>query len=139
MKKNEPVSQIMSKELVTVHHGEPFSAVRKKAQEHGVHHIPVVNGRELVGMISWTDIMRVSFADAFHQDPRAVDATLDHTFKLEDIMCKDPVSLQMTASIRDAAEILSNSDFHCLPVCNGKELVGLVTTTDMIRYLREQM
>lgn len=139
MKKNEPISQIMSKDLVTVHHGDPFSAVRKKAQEHGVHHIPVVCGKDLVGMISWTDIMRVSFGDAFNQDARSVDATLDHMFKLEDIMCKDPVSVQVTSSVRDAAEILSKSTFHSLPVCNGKELVGLVTTTDLIRYLRSQM
>jgi CBS domain-containing protein len=126
MKRNEPISKIMSTNLVTVHHGDPFSKVRKLAQEHGVHHIPVVNGHELVGMISWTDIMRT------------VDAALDHTMKLEDIMRKDPVSMQSSSTIREAAEILTKGDFHSLPICEGKNLVGLVTTTDLIRYLHDQ-
>lgn len=138
MKRNEPISKIMSTNLVTVHHGDPFSKVRKLAQEHGVHHIPVVNGHELVGMISWTDIMRVSFGDPFGQDPRTVDAALDHTMKLEDIMRKDPVSMQSSSTIREAAEILTKGDFHSLPICEGKNLVGLVTTTDLIRYLHDQ-
>ena len=138
MKRNEPVSKIMSTKLVTVHHGDPFSKVRKLAQDHGVHHIPVVNGKELVGMISWTDIMRVSFGDTFSQDQRTVDATLDHTLRIEDIMKKEPVSMQATSTIREASEILTKSDFHSLPICEGKDLVGLVTTTDLIRYLRDQ-
>ena len=65
MKRNEPVSKIMSTELVTVHHGDPISKARKLIHEHGVHHIPVVSGREIVGIISLSDILRVSFGDAF--------------------------------------------------------------------------
>ena len=33
-------------------------------------------GKQLVGIVSWTDILRVSFGDAFHTDERTVDATL---------------------------------------------------------------
>lgn len=138
MKRNEPVSKIMSTQVASVHHGDPISKVRQLVRERGVHHIPVVSGDQLVGMIAFSDILRVSFGDAFQTDERTVDATLDHTLKLEDIMAKKPVSLQDSATIREAAEILARGDFHSIPIVNGTKLVGIVTSTDLIQYLLEQ-
>ena len=140
MKRNEPVSRIMSTELLTVHHGDPISKARKLIHEHGVHHIPVVSGREIVGIISLSDILRVSFGDAFGADERAVDATLDHTMKLEQIMKPAPLTLKKIASIRDAAEVLAKGEFHSVPIVDldGKTLLGMVTSTDLIRYLLDQ-
>jgi CBS-domain-containing membrane protein len=100
-----------------------------------VHHIPVVNGDQLIGIISWSDILRVSFGDAFHTDERTVDATLDHTLTLEQVMQKDPVTLAETGTVREAAGILASNSFHALPIVSGSKLVGIVTTTDLIKYL----
>jgi len=139
MKRHEAISKIMSTNLVTVHHGDPVSKVRQLAAEHGVHHIPVINGDQLVGIISWSDILRVSFGDAFDADQRAVDATLDHTFTIEQLMRKNPTTLNDTATVRDVAEILALGEFHSVPVVHGTKLVGIVTSTDLIKYLLEQM
>ena len=65
MRKNEPVKKLMSTSLITIHHGEPISRVRKIMLENGIHHLPVVSGDVLHGVISWSDILRVSFGDAF--------------------------------------------------------------------------
>ena len=138
MKRNEPVSKIMSTHLVTVHHGDPVSKVRQLIREHGVHHVPVVSGQTLVGIISYSDVLRVSFGDAFKADERAVDATLDHTMKLEDLMQKEPTVVREDSPIREAAKILAQGNFHALPVVSdNKKLVGMVTSTDLIRYLVE--
>jgi CBS domain-containing protein len=138
MKRNEPVTKIMSTNLVTVHHGDPISKVRKLIQEFGLHHIPVVSGDQLVGIISNSDILRVSFGDTFSTDQRAVDATLDHTFTVEGLMNANVVSLTEHSTIREAADILGQGKFHSLPVLNGGKIVGMVTSTDLIRYLAEQ-
>ncbi len=139
MKRNEPVSKIMTTKLITVHHGEPISKVRELVRTHGIHHLPVVSGQRLVGMISNADILRVSFGDVFHTDERAVDATLDHTMTIEQLMTKDPVSVRENTPIREAAAILVKGSFHSLPVVSDdQKLVGLVTSTDLIRYLLEQ-
>ena len=138
MKRHDPISHLMTRSVITVHHGDPISKVRALVREHSVHHFPVVQGDQLVGIITWSDILRVSFGDAFGTDERAVDATLDHTLTLEQVMKKDPVTLPETASVREAAEILATSDFHSLPIVNGGKLVGMVTTTDLLRYLLDQ-
>ena len=143
MKQNVPVSKIMSTDPVTVHHGDPISKIRKVFVESGVHHLPVVSGEELVGILSWTDMMRISFGDAFGNKDAfegnqvAEDAVLDHTHKLEDVMQSEPTTIASDAPIRHAAEKLGEVEFHALPVVEGKKLVGIVTTQDLIRYLRD--
>ncbi len=125
--------------LVTVHHGDPVSKVRQLLREYDIEHIPVVSGQKLVGIISNSDILRVSFGETFQTDERTVDATLDHTFTIEQLMKKDPVAVRETASIREAAQALVEGSFHSLPVVSdGRKLVGLITSTDLIRYLLEQ-
>jgi CBS domain-containing protein len=53
-------------------------------------------------------------------------------------MVSKPVAVQHDATIREVAEILSTKEFHALPVVDGSKLVGIVTTTDLIKYLLEQ-
>ena len=137
MRKNEPVTQIMTPDPLTVHHGDPISKVRGIFAEHVLHHLPVVNGEDLVGIISWTDVMRVSFGDAFGKDAAALDATLDHTHAIEDIMNADPVTISQDGSIREAADILARGRFHAVPVVDGKKLKGIVSSSDLIRFLRD--
>lgn len=128
----------MSTELVTVHHGDPISKVRRLMQTTGIHHIPVVSGESLVGIISWSDILNLSFGQAFGADERAVDAVLDHSVTLEQAMKKDPVTLPHDGYVRQAAEILAEGGFHSLPVVSDGKLVGIVTSTDLIKYLLSQ-
>jgi CBS domain-containing protein len=135
MRKNVAITHIMTEDPVTTHEGESISQIRKIFQENDIHHLPVVRGKELVGIISWTDLMRVSFGDAFGQSEESVDMTLDYTITIEELMQKNPRTLTKDHSVRDAAVALSGADFHALPVVSGNELVGIVTTKDLIRFL----
>jgi CBS domain-containing protein len=137
MKKNEPVTKIMSRQLTTVHEGDPVSKVRKFFEVAGVHHLPVVSGERLIGIISWSDILRISFGEYGNQDGRGLDSLLDHTYSLLDIMSSNPTTIASSGTVREAARILGSSSFHSLPVVEGDKLVGLVTSTDLINYLAE--
>ncbi len=138
MKKNEPITQIMSSALQTVHDGEPVSRLRKIFEEGSIHHIPVVSGGKLVGMVTWSDFMRISFGEFGNQDAKGLDEILDHTYKIHDVMTKNCTTIPKSATVRDAARLLVSHNFHALPVVDGEELVGLVTSTDLIRFLAEQ-
>ena len=138
MKKNESVSKIMTKELITIHDGEPVSKLRKIFEQDSIHHIPVVSGEKLIGIVSWNDFMRVSFGEFGNQNVNGLDAILDHTYKIHDVMHSEPTTMPSDGTIRDAARVLGSSDFHSLPVVEGEKLVGLVTSTDLINYLADQ-
>jgi CBS domain-containing protein len=138
MKRNEPLSSVMTKELTTVNVTNKLSEVRKLLSEQGIHHVPVVSGTKLVGLISATDMVRLSFS-AYGADARAVDAMLDHEFSVEKVMSTELTTLKNSQKVRDAAQVLSSGSFHSVPVVDDENnLVGIVTSTDLIRYLADQ-
>lgn len=136
-KHHELVTQIMTKTPTTIHLKTPISKVGQLFSDGKFHHLPVVSGKELIGIVSYFDLIRVSFEQSFGvTDERAVYAVLDHILDVEAIMTKNPVCIQSTATVHDAAEKLSTGEFHSLPVVNDEhELVGIITTTDLINYL----
>lgn len=138
MRKNDPVSHVMTKDVVTLDLSDPISKARRLFEESGIHHLPVVSGEELVGLLTWTDFLRISFGEFGNQDARSLDAMLDHTYQLQDVMISSLVTMPTTGTVRDAAQTLSTQGFHSVPVMDGKKLAGLVTSTDLIRYLVEQ-
>jgi CBS domain-containing protein len=137
IKQNEPITHIMTKHVITINTKTPLSDVAKIFSQNNFHHLPVVSGKELIGMLSYLDLMRVSFEDSFGvTDKQAVYDVLDHTLTVEAVMTKDPVVVREKDSIKRAAELLSSGDFHSLPVVNDEhELVGIVTSADMIKFL----
>ena len=136
MKQNEPVSKIMARDPITVHEKQKLSDVRKLITEHGVHHVPVVSGKKLIGLISATDLLRVGYGDISKIDPRAFDTALD-TMTIRETMVEDIATVQHNDPIKQAADILATGRFHSLPVLEGEDLVGVVTSTDLIKFLRE--
>ncbi len=138
MRRNEPITHIMSKNPVSVQVGQKLSDVRKLMAEHLFHHVPVVDGTKLVGLFSASDLVRLSFG-AGATDSASLDAVMDHTWNLADVMHKNPNSLSDGDTVRHAAELLVSGSFHSVPIVNGDgDLVGMVTSTDLIRYLLEQ-
>lgn len=137
MKKNQKIDQILTRKIVTVHVGQNVSDVRKIFAKHGFHHVPVVSGKKLIGIVSASDILGISI-EGVGSDERSMDAYLDHQFSIEGLMKKDLKTLSTRSTIADAAAVLSDGNIHAVPVVDENDgLVGLVTSTDLIRFLRD--
>jgi CBS domain-containing protein len=134
---SKPITDIMTRDVQTVHTGQRLSDVRRLIVDLPIHQVPVVDDGRLVGMISTNDMVRVTF-EAFGRDDRSLDMILDSTYTVDEIMNRELITIEHTATIRDAARVLSTGSFHCLPIVSeGQHLEGLITSTDLIRYLAE--
>ncbi len=138
MKKNVPVSEIMTKNVIKLNLSDELTKAEALFRKHKIRHIPVVSDYKIVGMLSYTDLLRVSYADAVEDDADNVDSIVFNMFTLKQVMVKEVVIITPTTTIMETAEILSKREFHALPVCEGENLVGIVTTTDLIKYLLKQ-
>lgn len=138
MKKRMPITMIMTKDLVTLNHNDDLTTAEALFKRHKIRHIPVVKQKEIIGMLSYTDLMRISFADAVGEEESDVDTMVYNMFTIEQVMAKKLVKVSPYATIKEVAEILSRNEFHALPVEDNNELVGIVTTTDLINYLLDQ-
>ncbi|MEX6687430.1 CBS domain-containing protein [Danxiaibacter flavus] len=137
MKKRTPVSSIMTSKMVTVNTNDDLRKVSDLMKKHHIRHIPVVSGDKLAGVISQTDVMRLSFGNLFDGQTEADEAIFD-MLKIEQVMVHHPKTVSPNDTIRDVATYLAQAEFHALPVVDDNKLVGIVTTTDVIKYLIDQ-
>ena len=138
MIRKAPVTTIMTQHVITLNKKDSLETAEKLFKKHRIRHIPVVSGNAIIGMLSYTDLLRISFADSAFEDDDYIDSIVYNMFTIEQVMVKKIVSVSPSNSIKEVAEILSNSEFHALPVVDKNVLVGIVTTTDLIKYLLKQ-
>lgn len=137
MKKRVPVSTIMTRNLVTADINDSLKHVNTLLKENKIRHVPVVSGSKLVGIISKSDIMRLSFGDIFEGQDE-VDETVFDLLKLEQVMVSNPSVITENETIQEVAEKFTKVEFHALPVVKEGQIVGIVSTTDLVKYLLEQ-
>ncbi len=137
MKKRTPVSTIMTENVVTLNNSDNLSTAEKLFKKHHIRHIPVISGNELKGMLSYTDLLRISFADEIEEESD-IETIVYNMFTIEQVMAKMLITVSSTTTIQKVAEILAKNEFHALPVVDNETLVGIVTTTDLIKYLLDQ-
>ena len=68
MKKRAPISDIMTKKVITLNHTDDLETAERIFKSKKIRHIPVVSGEKIIGMLSYTDLLRISFADAVDED-----------------------------------------------------------------------
>jgi CBS domain-containing protein len=137
MKKREPVSHIMTKDVYTVQEHDKLQEAVQIIRKNKIRHLPVLKGNEVSGIISRTDLNRLTFGALFENQEGADEAILE-MLSIPQVMTSKPRTVKPDDAIKDVAEIFSKEEFHALPVVENGELKGIVTTTDVIAYMLEQ-
>jgi CBS domain-containing protein len=138
MIRKQPVSMIMTEDVITLKKSDSLEKAEHLFKQHNIRHIPVVSGKLIVGMLSYTDLLRLSFADVTEEEESTADIMVYNMFNIEQVMKRNIVSVSPAKSIKEVAEILASKEFHALPVVSNNALVGIVTTTDLIKFLLKQ-
>lgn len=139
MRNIEPVSTIMSTNIIALDRSDELENAEILFKRHKIRHIPVVKEDVIIGMLSYTDLLRISFADAVDESETEIESLVYNMFTIDQVMAKNVVTVNSDASIKEVAMILAKKEFHALPVVDNGHLVGIVTTTDLINYLLKQL
>ncbi|WP_027137164.1 CBS domain-containing protein [Gaetbulibacter saemankumensis] len=138
MIRKAPISMIMTTPVITLKKDDSLEKAERLFKKHHIRHIPVVSGNTVVGMLSYTDLLRLSFADILDEEQRDTDVMIYNMFTIKQVMKRDIVTVSTSNSIKEVAEIFATREFHALPVVENNKLEGIVTTTDLIKYLLQQ-
>ena len=136
MKKDQPISSIMTKEVVTLSLEDSLYAAEKRMKVNQIRHMPVVQGEKLLGLISLSDLQRVSFIDAYGREGTE-DTPVYNMLGIKDLMIKNPLTATPKTTILEVSKLLASKEFHSLPVVEENKLVGIITTTDLLHYFIE--
>ena len=137
MKQRSPISEIITKNLVTANVTDGLKEISGLLKTNNIRHIPIVSGDKLVGIISKTDIMRLSFGDIYEGQENADEAIFDMLTTAQ-VMVNSPTTVNAHDTIKEVAELMSSVEFHALPVLDEGKIVGIISTTDLIKYLLAQ-
>lgn len=121
---NESVKSHMTTDVVTLGPDNTLGEVRAILLEKHIHHIPIVEGRKLVGMITSWDIFKLGKSAEEYS-----------SIKIKEVMTTRVATLDPDQHLGAVAEVLTRHLFHAVPIVNDDhELLGIVTSTDIVRY-----
>jgi len=110
------VSQLMHQPVVTVGPGASVNEVMALAEGNGVHHIPIVKGRKLLGIVCTCDLTGA------RPDVPALQRAR-----------RNVVTAQPDCSAHDAAQLMMSNEVGSLVISNRDGLWGIVTRQDLVR------
>ena len=121
---NEPISTIMTTDVVTVRPDDTLAVVKDILFTKHLHHIPVVQGKKLIGIISSFDLVKLGKSAEEYSG-----------VKVEDIMTRRVATMSPNEKIGAAAQVFLENLFHGLPIVDDdNNLLGIITTHDVLKY-----
>jgi CBS domain-containing protein len=138
MQASTPISKVMTRKPEVVSPSDTMEAVRKIFEKRGFHHVPVLQDKCLVGLVSYSDYLRL-IRDIFDNtaEARTNEKVLNATL-VKDVMSTVLICLKPEESAEEALQLLMQNEFHSLPVVDeNNHLVGIVTTYDLMKVLEQ--
>ena len=121
---NESVTTIMTSDLITVTPKDNLATVYKLFRANRIHHLPVVEGKKLVGILTTYDLFKLE------KSLKEYGETI-----VKDVMTTKLATLESTARVGSAVLLFIENLFHAVPIVESNgDLVGIVSTLDVMKY-----
>jgi acetoin utilization protein AcuB len=126
--RNPTVERFMTRAPYTIGHDQPLARAHALMNEHGIRHLPVLEGRKLVGVVSQRDL---HFLETLQDvDPEVVTVS--------EAMSVDAYVVSTRATIRRVASTMAERKLGSAVVVDARErVIGVFTTIDALRALAE--
>jgi len=127
----------MTPDVITVSSDLPITEALEQMRKDKVHRYPVVGKKgKLVGIISHTDLLYAAPSSATSLSVWEVTYLLNR-ITVKEVMTKDVITVQVDCPIEDAARLMRENQVGGLPVMKGKDLVGIITESDIFDIFLE--
>lgn len=132
------VGKRMKRKPVTVTREDSLGRARELLDSMRIRHLPVVEGKRLVGIITDQDIRGASPSSTVPISNEDLSEFLGRV-KVGEVMVSEVITASPFTSIEEAAKVMQERKIGCLPVLDGEDLVGIITETDILGVLVEMM
>ena len=133
---NLPIREIMTKEIICLRITDSFNDISDIFNRHGFHHIPVLDENDnIVGIVSKKDLLSIAIGLSYETSGKTYSSKKYRSMTVEEIMSKDPFILEPDDTVGLAADVFKANKFHAIPIVENDELVGIITSHDLIEKL----
>ena len=126
------VGEVMSKKMITVKKSDSLKKAQDIMVENSIRHLPVMNGTELLGIITESDIRSAFISKGSKSNSGKPQALIPAKMKVSDYMTADPMVVVPETHIEDAALIIYKYKIGALPVIKRNKLVGIISIMDIL-------
>lgn len=124
---NQLISSIYTKNLITIKETESLSEADSIMNNYNIRHLPVVDATNtLVGILSKSDYIALKFFDSRLKD-----------FSVKMLMTSPIVVVSHFTTIKKVAQIFIEKKINSVLVAKNQEVVGILTSEDLIRLLAD--
>lgn len=138
MNSNITVSEIMTRHPIVVKPTTLIDEIHIIFEKNKFHHLPVIDRGKLIGIISRSDYLKIRHMLAYTWSGEIKTRELYEKMCASDIMTAGPLSIEPSDTIGLAADIFLANALHALPVVEQGELVGIVTSHDVLAHAFKQ-
>ena len=132
------VRKKMKTEVITITKDEPMTAAKKFLKEKNIRHLPVVEDKKLIGLVTNMDIRNAEGSPAPSLAIHELSYLLDK-IRVDEIMTRHVITISPDISVEEAATLLHDNKIGCLPVVEDGTLVGMLTENDVMEMLIDVM
>ncbi len=133
-----PVMHFVKQPLVCVKPLDLLSEVAASAKAHGIKHFPVCEQGNLVGMVTYTDLLRMEhgFTVFNTKQSRSYNRSILDSLLVKDIMTEEVATISSTATAKEAADAFRHKRYHSLVIVgeDGQTPIGILTVMDLLHY-----
>jgi CBS domain-containing protein len=122
------IEDIMTKKVITIDLSSSAVEAAQLTDKHNIGSVVVTEAGNPVGMLTERDMVRRVLAQG--RNPSSV--------KVSEIMSKPLISISPSADLREAVELMVSRSIRRLPVIDNGRLVGIITSRDVIRHMKER-
>lgn len=127
------VANIMSTDVITLIEDETLAHAKRCMDQGRIRHLPVIRERKLVGLVTHRDLLAASFSIFAEVEP-AEQRRIFVTIPVAEAMHRDVITVGPGDTVANAARILLDNKYGCLPVVDDNgDLLGIVTEADFLR------
>lgn len=133
------IRQAMTKRPVTVESNASVSSALELMHEKNVHRLPVLDKRgRLIGIVTESDLLYASPSPATSLSVWEIHGLLAK-LTVDKVMTRKVITIAPDAPVEEAAQVMVAKHIGGLPVMNGKDLVGIVTETDLFKIFIDML
>lgn len=127
------VNDLMTPDVFTLNTKDTLQSARQLMDMQRIRHVPIIDEDGVfVGLLTHRDILAATISKLAEIEPET-QAEIDAGIPLVEIMSTDVVVVSPNLPLRDAASILLNHKYGCLPVVDAGRLVGILTEADFLK------
>jgi len=129
------VRDLMSEEVFTLGPQDDLTFLYDLTDAEHIRHVPVVGEEgELEGLVTHRDLLRSALSGTAGL-PLSLQRESLRRRTVREIMITAVETIEPDRPVGDAAQIMLDNQYGCLPVLEGRKLVGILTEADFVKCL----